>query len=202
MAIQCKEINGLYIFMNVYTNEEEQKYCEYLEKECENPNIVKQIHKCTQYGYAFDIKNPDLITEFPVWINDIWQTFMKHFDETYNTDTYNDPIMQAIQKCTPKNVLINTYPVGDGCNDHIDDYHFWTSWIVGVSFGSGCTMEFKYDQNVVKYYIPARSVYILSGDARYKWTHGIPFTTTDTYYGLVIPRTTRYSLTFRDIAKL
>jgi hypothetical protein len=57
--------------------------------------------------------------------------------------------------------------------------------IVGVSFISGCVMRFgKPDQTLhrdlhqdpgyTNLYLPPRSIIALVGDARYKWTHGIP----------------------------
>lgn len=43
------------------------------------------------------------------------------------------------------------------------------------------------------------SLIILSGDARYKWKHGISSRKTDKYKGLIIQRGRRVSLTFRSI---
>jgi alkylated DNA repair dioxygenase AlkB len=99
-------------------------------------------------------------------------------------------------------VLINHYEVGDGCNPHTDDLKFWTGWVLGVSFGSGCTMNLisNYGKSI-SIYLPANSVYLLTGPARYVYKHGITFDSTDNVYGNKIYRTKRISLTFRSISE-
>jgi alkylated DNA repair protein alkB family protein 8 len=48
-------------------------------------------------------------------------------------------------------------------------------------------------------YLPNRSLLILSGDARYKWLHGIRPRKSDKVNGLLIPRQRRVSFTFRHV---
>ena len=47
--------------------------------------------------------------------------------------------------------------------------------------------------------LPARSLLILSGDARYGWAHGIHARRTDVLDGTLLRRKTRASLTFRKV---
>ena len=49
-------------------------------------------------------------------------------------------------------------------------------------------------------WLPARSLAVLAGPARYGWTHGIPPRKSDAVEGLgVVARRTRVSLTFRSV---
>jgi alkylated DNA repair dioxygenase AlkB len=48
-------------------------------------------------------------------------------------------------------------------------------------------------------WLPPRSMVVLKGDARSKWTHGIARRKKDVVYGRVIPRGRRVSVTFRYI---
>ncbi|KAF5371173.1 hypothetical protein D9758_004274 [Tetrapyrgos nigripes] len=109
-----------------------------------------------------------------------------------------------------RQAIINLYHPGEGITPHVDLLRRFGDGIVGVSFGSGCVMEFRrvgdhpHDglgdseisesyavpsgagssrgsngssdglDDAYDLYLPERSVLAMSGDARYKWTHGIP----------------------------
>lgn len=195
MAIIFEDIPGLYLIPNVFTKEENDKYMEILEKEKNNPNISNQIHTATEYGWKFlpaTVKIPeDYLGDYPEWLEKLWQ-------KIFNIIKIN--ISNFPEKAYPDNVLINKYEIGDGCLPHIDQLDFWENWIVGVSFGSGCTFQFtdNFDKNI-EMLMPPCSIYVMIDDARYKWKHGIKFSPIDIYYGDVIPRTQRISLTFRSM---
>jgi len=86
-----------------------------------------------------------------------------------------------------RQAIINLYHPGEGISDHIDLLDRYDDGIVGVSFISGCVMRFRkpdhtqhrgpqsdQDPRYTNLYLPPRSVVAFVGDARYKWTHGIP----------------------------
>ena len=86
-----------------------------------------------------------------------------------------------------RQAIINLYHPGEGISDHIDLLDRYDDGIVGVSFLSGCVMRFgkpdqgqhrdplsQPDPDYTNLYLPPRSVIAFVGDARYKWTHGIP----------------------------
>jgi hypothetical protein len=83
-----------------------------------------------------------------------------------------------------RQAIINLYRPGEGISDHIDLLDRYDDGIVGVSFISGCVMRFRIPDHgqhrdplsrpYTSLYLPPRSVVALVGDARYKWTHGIP----------------------------
>jgi hypothetical protein len=86
-----------------------------------------------------------------------------------------------------RQAIINLYHPGEGISDHVDLLERYDDGIVGVSFISGCVMRFRkpnqaqyrdplshQDLQYTNLYLPPRSVVAFVGDARYKWTHGIP----------------------------
>ena len=86
-----------------------------------------------------------------------------------------------------RQAIINLYHPGEGISDHIDLLDRYDDGIVGVSFIGGCVMRFRrpdqghhrdplsrQDPQYTNLYLPPRSVVAFVGDARYKWTHGIP----------------------------
>jgi len=86
-----------------------------------------------------------------------------------------------------RQAIINLYHPGEGISDHVDLLDRYDDGIVGVSFISGCVMRFRKsdrgqhhdllshnDPQYTNLYLPPRSVVAFVGDARYKWTHGIP----------------------------
>jgi len=98
----------------------------------------------------------------------------------------------------PDHIIINKYSPGDGCRDHTDQ-STWEGWVLGLSLGSGCIMNLKQNNKLAEVWLPPRSIYVLTKDARYCYTHGICFRTNDEVDGAIVHRTQRVSITFRNI---
>ncbi|KAH0588210.1 hypothetical protein J132_02130 [Termitomyces sp. J132] len=123
-----------------------------------------------------------------------------------------------------RQAILNLYQPGEGITPHLDLLQRFGDGIIGVSLGSGCVMQFARvrenagghqqptdcvaERSKWDIYLPERSVIVLSGDARYKWTHGIgkhtedyvtlPHTgEVDKTAGQRIKRGVRLSITFR-----
>ncbi|KAG8865123.1 hypothetical protein FRB96_000012 [Tulasnella sp. 330] len=131
-------------------------------------------------------------------------------------DSVNKPARQAI---------LNLYRPGEGITAHVDLLKRFGDGIIIVSLGSGTVMELapvssseviaepSYDalqppQPEISGWLPLwlepRSVLVLEGEARYKWTHGIPARDGDwvqddggTNGAQWIPRDVRVSITLR-----
>lgn len=94
-----------------------------------------------------------------------------------------------------RQAIVNLYHPGEGISDHVDLLDRYGDGIIGVSFGTGCVMRFKrvaedggddggYQSNYgaeesderqfTQLYLPPRSIITMTGDARYRWSHGIP----------------------------
>ncbi|SJL02619.1 uncharacterized protein ARMOST_05951 [Armillaria ostoyae] len=107
-----------------------------------------------------------------------------------------------------RQAIINRYDPGEGITPHVDLLKRFGDGIVGVSFGSGCVMQFASSSEDQAYgvYLPEGSIIVMSGDARYKWSHGIEKKTMDYVQtpdtssadaGRWVKRTMRMSITFR-----
>ncbi|KAF7373389.1 hypothetical protein MSAN_00548500 [Mycena sanguinolenta] len=107
-----------------------------------------------------------------------------------------------------RQAILNLYHPGEGIIPHVDLLRRFGDGIVGVSFGSSCVMEFaRVDKAAddaaapLQLFLPERSIIVLSGDARYAWTHGIEKRTADLVADAgvhrVVQRGVRLSITFR-----
>lgn len=81
-----------------------------------------------------------------------------------------------------RQAIVNLYRPGEGIAPHVDLLNRFGDGIVGVSLGGGVAMRFArvgagecetQTQTVYEVWLPPRSVIVLTGEARYAWTHGI-----------------------------
>lgn len=76
-----------------------------------------------------------------------------------------------------RQAIVNLYRPGEGIAPHVDLLSRFGDGIVGVSLGAGVAMRFARSGGTGDEYeevwLPPRSVIVLSGEARYTWTHGI-----------------------------
>ena len=130
-----------------------------------------------------------------------------------------------------EHALLNCYQPGDGVAPHTDDQQFWTGWVLGLSLGSDVTMLFHPPRNAnaccgclpsaaagadagvaagggdaaaaapVAVRLPARSLYVLTGDARWTYRHEIVRTGADWVAGQAVARHYRASVTWRGISE-
>ena len=111
-----------------------------------------------------------------------------------------------------RQAILNHYTPGEGITPHVDLLTRFADGIVGVSLGSGTVMTFRRvadegspgelgEGDRWDVYLPERSVLVLTGDARYKWTHGIEQRLVDGVMDKGTPswieRDTRVSITLR-----
>jgi Alkylated DNA repair protein len=111
-------------------------------------------------------------------------------------------------------MTVNEYKPGEGIGSHIDTHSAFGDGIMSLSLGAGCVMNFKKhtlgqhneeEKEELKtklVYLPARSLLLMSGPARYTWSHQIVTRMTDCVCGKIIPRNTRLSLTLRTAIEL
>lgn len=98
-----------------------------------------------------------------------------------------------------RQAILNMYRPGEGITPHVDLLERYGDGIIGVSLGSGCAMRFRRvagallqsglekptegegsaNAEVQDVFLPENSVVVLSGEARYGWTHGIEKTKRD-----------------------
>jgi alkylated DNA repair dioxygenase AlkB len=101
----------------------------------------------------------------------------------------------------PDQVIVNEYRPGQGIAPHIDRAPCFAETVASLSLGSPCVMDFAHGETAqtTSMLLEPCSLLVLSGDARYLWTHAIAPRKTDTFDGAAIPRRRRVSLTFRKM---
>lgn len=95
-------------------------------------------------------------------------------------------------------MIVNAYEPGGGISAHVDLSAF-DDTIAAISLGSTCVMQFAEtasgrEEAVL---VEPGSALVLSGEARYRWTHAIPARTSDLWQDRELVRGRRVSLTFR-----
>ena len=101
----------------------------------------------------------------------------------------------------PDQVIVNEYLPGQGISAHVDCEPCFGPAIASLSLGGEVEMVFKKRSNGERRSVilePA-NLLILSGEARYDWSHEIPARKSDVIKGVRQPRTRRVSLTFRTV---
>ena len=108
------------------------------------------------------------------------------------------PLQKIAEDATGKSLktcLINEYLPGQGIGEHVDKTDDVGDTVVGISLGSSAVMIFRHpDGRRYDITLPPNSMYIMTGEARYVWSHQVPARIKD---GNRV-RTTRVSVTFRN----
>lgn len=97
--------------------------------------------------------------------------------------------------------IINNYEVGQKISAHIDNPNFGpVIACFSVGLGQGISIKFRKDFNEYEHFTQNNSLYIMSGPARYNYTHEkIASRKTDIVNGIRIKRSRRISITFRTV---
>jgi alkylated DNA repair dioxygenase AlkB len=98
----------------------------------------------------------------------------------------------------PESILVNEYVPGQGISPHVD-YEPYDRAVASISLGSACLMDFARVDGTAKHaaWLEPRSVLVIDGEARYRWTHGIAARRKDAWNGTWFRRSRRVSITFR-----
>ena len=153
-----------------------------------NPKSRRVIH----YGYTYPYTGGPLqkTDSIPQTYNEMLSKFQK----TEPMEKIKQPFDQLI---------INEYLTGQGISAHTDHTAKFGPIIACVTLGSGVEIEFTKGggskplekQSV---YVQSNSLYVMSGDSRSIWKHGIPQRKSDIVNGSTVVRGKRVSLTFRQ----
>lgn len=151
----------------------------------ENEDLASSIETATKEG-----------REWAVLGGVIERTRRHDFSET---DAYREVSQKIVSYSRINQMTVNEYKKGEGIGSHVDTPHAFDDGLISISLGSGIVMEFNHTESdqCKLVYLPARSLLLMSGDARYKWEHYIVSRMTDTHSGKIIPRGLRVSLTLR-----
>jgi alkylated DNA repair dioxygenase AlkB len=180
-------IEGLIYRPDFVTPEEETTLLQHIDAQ---PWLSDLKRRVQHYGYRYDYKARSVnaamrLGPLPGWSLDV----VRRLEE-------NKLIPE-----TPDQLIINEYHPGQGIAAHVDCVPCFTGTIVSLSLGSSCVIDFKHKQTreVVSLLLMPRSLIVMSGPARYDWTHGIAGRKSDDFAGKKWPRGRRVSLTYRKV---
>lgn len=139
----------------------------------------RQVHGLS-YGSAR--AEPELLGPLPSWLVPLAERVVR----------------EGFLEAPVANVVINEYLPGQGIGAH-QDYPGFGPTVVAVSLGSACVLELIEPKSGRKESLDVapRSLWVLGGEARRVWTHGIAARKADVVDGVKRPRGRRVSITMR-----
>ena len=181
-----KKVPGLKFSEEILSAQEETEIIDWIDREDEKywqkgqEGKIKPMNRRVQhYGYKFNYAT--------LLIDDIDDADKNKIPEVFTGLLHRLLDEQIITKL-PNQLTINEYYPGDGILSHIDTHSVFEDEITSVSLLSPIGMEFSHasseKRKKIPVYLPNRSVFVLTEDARYSWKHGITKKSTD---NVVIP---------------
>lgn len=186
-------IPGLYYVPNYLTKKEIKKIKLSLDKSNNWIKIVpsssisrRVIHR--GYSYSYNRSGIKKLDPIPDYFKNL--VSKDRLINAIGIDIFDDMDNDFVEQ-----LIINEYHPGQGIAAHIDHTKYFGPYIICLTVGGGTTIEFTRGNKLKSVYVEEGSLYIMSGDARYKWKHQIQKKKIDKN----IARKTRYSLTYRTI---
>ena len=188
-------VNGLTLHPEFITEGEEAAVVAAIDNAVWSNELQRRVqHYGWRYDYQFRQIDPSMhLGRLPAWAGQIARRLVEagHFR--------NDP---------PDQVIVNEYVANQGISAHIDSPRSFTGVVATVSLLESWEMVFRRRDPAAKVNrtLERRSVAILEGEVRYRWTHEIPKRHSEP--GPVKPsnkrpsrirRERRISLTFRKV---
>ena len=153
---------------------------------CSRPWLADLKRRVQHYGYKYDytarrVTAEQYLGELPQFIHAIADRLAR----------------EGLFERRPDQAIVNEYRPGQGIAPHVDCVSCFGERIATLSLGSACEMEFREPEAKRTEYLRPEvgSLLLLTGEARYVWTHAIRPRLRD--HG--IPRETRISVTFRTV---
>lgn len=180
-------IKGLQYIPDYITVEEEASLWEAIQNEQWLDDLKRRVQ---HYGYKYNYKAR--FVDYSMKINDLPDWAMP-LAERFQAEGFIQNLAEQL--------IVNEYVAGQGIARHIDCAPCFGDTIISLSLGSACIMDFadKISKDKLNLLIAPRSLVIMKGESRYQWTHGIAARKTDVFLEQKFERSTRISLTFRNI---
>ena len=184
-------ISGFYYIENYLTKEENTKLLNLLQESDEWEHIggSDKARRVIQYGYTYSYDRTG--------VTKLDENIPKIFSKLVKPNRVNNAIGTDLIKSEFEQLIINEYIAGQGIAAHTDHIKYFGSIIICISLGSDIDINFTRisDKKSITVRVKKRSLYVMSGDARYKWMHEIIKRKKDGGD----KRSLRYSLTYRTI---
>src|SRR5688500_13982252 len=135
-----------------------------------------------QYGFSYGTSRRESLGGMPDWLSWLCHLLRE----------------VRIFKDSPNQVIIDEYLPVHGIVPHVDYLSNYGDTVASLSLYSPIVMDFISEENKkISHLLEPRSLFVLSGPARFNWKHGIAPRKTDHFLGAVVTRGRRVSCTFR-----
>lgn len=196
-----EKIRGLFIVREFVDAATEQVLLTHFDAKPWDASMQRRVQ---HYGYRYDYKArkidqtmvaeplPECATKIASRISALVKT-----DGSLVIDANADDSTKAEEKQQNfDQLIVNEYRPGQGIAAHVDCKPCFRDGIASLSLGSDAVMQFRrLNRENVDVALERRSLIVLTGEARYNWTHAIPGRTSDNG----VERDRRVSLTFRTV---
>lgn len=180
-------IEGLTYIPNFVDSIEQNKLLHFINSSTWLTDLKRRVQ---HYGYKYDYKARAInysmyLGKLPEWALEVAEKLCK------------ENVIEVI----PDQLIINEYEPGQGIANHVDCEPCFGDTIISLSLGSSCIMDLINVKTKEKkeYLLEPGSIIVLTGKARYDWTHGIASRKFDILNGVKKPRELRLSMTFRSV---
>jgi alkylated DNA repair dioxygenase AlkB len=182
------QVNGLRFMDNYISATEHEQIVHAIDNEPWLDDLKRRVQ---HYGFKYNYKSRSIdhnmyIGALPAWSHQLCRRLV------------DDRLINY----SPDQIIVNEYLPGQGIANHIDCEPCFNDTIISLSLISSCVMDIinkDYPSRRVEMLLPPGSLVVLSGEARYRWTHGIAGRRVDEFNGQRIVRERRISLTFRKV---
>lgn len=176
-------VPGLFVQKNIITEKQELDIVNWLDTR-EWSTVLPRRTQHFGYNYGYKSRHLTPAAPFTGWVS----TLAKWLNDT--------TLLEGADQC-----IVNEYTQRQKIGKHIDKTDLFGPRIVSISISGDTNFVFRKDTTAVELYVPRRSVMIMTGEARYHWTHEIPGRVTVTHSDGTKSRKPdnyrRISLTFR-----
>lgn len=180
-------IKGLTYVPNFINKSEVKRFIDIINNESWLSDLKRRVQ---HYGYKYDYKARSI--DYSMFLGQLpsWSLSLAH-------RLFNEKHIDSV----PDQLIINEYKPGQGIANHVDCEPCFGNTVISISLGSSCVMSFinlKTKQKI-EVMLESGSLVVISGEARYNWTHGIAQRKTDNFKGVKTNRRLRISMTFRKV---
>jgi len=180
-------IDGLTYYPDFITQKEELDLLATINQQIWIGDLKRRVQ---HYGWRYDYKARSLNPE-------LYLGPLPHWAESLASRLHSYGLVDEL----PDQVIVNEYKPGQGIANHVDCEPCFGKTIISISLSAISVMSFiniksREKTDVV---LNRRSAVCITGEARYKWSHGIPSRLADEIYGVRVNRELRISITFRKV---
>jgi len=201
MVVEHEEIRGLFIIQEIVDEEEEERLLERLQQEDGWKTMGKGGRKVLHFGHIFDYAEEVTVQTddqpVPDYLDDVMDS-IQALEIPHTGGKVTAHPLEPERQVEFDQIIVNAYNKTQGIHPHVDRTHCFGPIIVGLSLGDSATLTFsrrsEWGPQIHQVFLPRRSVYIMTRDARYLWRHGL-----DPAFNASSRSRERVSITWREV---